>query len=113
MERRFDIVTWLPIILLAGLVVLVGIVDVGFFSVSNLLTVSADTMTLFLMASGATFVIMMGGIDLSVQAIASMASCILAAYIAHIGFAAVPLAMLGGLLAGLLSSLMSTRSARV
>ena len=109
MQKRLEIVTWLPIILLGGLVVAIGIVDAGFFSISNLLTVSADTMTLFLMASGATFVIMMGGIDLSVQAIASMASCILAVYIAHLGFAAVPLAMLGGLLAGLFSALMSTR----
>ena len=109
MGKRFAIVTWLPLILLCGLVLSIGLVDAGFFSVSNLLTLSADTMTLFLMASGATFVIMMGGIDLSVQAIASMASCILAVYVAQLGFAAVPLAMLGGLLAGLFSSLMSTR----
>ena len=47
----------------------------------NFLSVTADTMTLFLMASGVTFVIMIGGIDLSVQAVASMASCILAAYL--------------------------------
>ena len=109
MGKRFAIVTWLPLILLCGLVLSIGLVDAGFFSVSNLLTLSADTMTLFLMASGATFVIMMGGIDLSVQAIASMASCILAVYVAQLGFAAVPLAMLGGLLAGLFSSFMSTR----
>ena len=48
------------------------------FPASNLLTVTADTMTLFLMASGVTFVIMIGGIDLSIQSVASMASCILA-----------------------------------
>ena len=106
---RIEISTWLPVILLAALVIAIGIVDRGFFSVANLLTISADTMTLFLMASGATFVIMMGGIDLSVQAIASMASCILAVYIIHLGFAAVPLAMLGGLLAGLFSAVMSTK----
>lgn len=109
MKARFDIATWLPLILLFVIVVLIGIVDRGFFSVANLLTISADTMTLFLMASGLTFVIMMGGIDLSVQATASMASCILAVYIGSLGFAAVPLAMLGGLVAGVFSAMMSTR----
>ena len=42
-------------------------------------------MTLFLMASGVTFVIMIGGIDLSIQAVASMTSCILAALPAALG----------------------------
>ena len=107
--EKFDLTTWLPLILLAVLVVAIGIVDSGCFSVANLLTISADTMTLFLMASGATFVIMMGGIDLSVQAIASMTSCILAVYISHLGFAAVPLAMLGGLIAGAFSAAMTIR----
>lgn len=108
-ERRIDIATWLPVAVLVTLVVAIGIVDRGFFSVANLLTISADTMTLFLMASGVTFVIMMGGIDLSVQAIASMASCILAVYIVPLGFAAVPLAVLGGLVAGIASAYMSTK----
>ena len=74
----------------------VGIYDQTFFSASNFLSVTADTMTLFLMASGVTLVIMMGGIDLSVQAVASMASCILAAYLPRFGFLAIPLAVLGG-----------------
>ena len=68
--------------MLIVLVLLVGVYDPTFFSVDNFLTVTADTMTLFLMASGVTFVIMMGGIDLSIQAVASMASCILAVYLA-------------------------------
>lgn len=108
-QKNFEIRTWLPIILLVTLIIIIGIFDHGFFSTANLLTISADTMTLFLMASGATFVIMMGGIDLSVQAIASMASCILAVYIGQLGFAALPLALFCGALAGLFSSLMSTK----
>lgn len=107
MGRRFDLQTWLPLAVLAILVVIVGAWDPGFFSVANLLQITSDTMTLFLMAAGVTFVIMMGGIDLSVQAIASMASCILAVYISQLGLAAVPLAVFGGLLAGLFSATMS------
>ncbi|MCB1493538.1 MAG: ABC transporter permease [Rhodobiaceae bacterium] len=107
MNKRFDIQAWLPLIVLAVLIAGVGSYDHGFFAPANLLQITGDTMTLFLMASGVTFVIMMGSIDLSVQAVASMSSCILAVYIARFGIVAVPLAILGGVLAGLFSAAMS------
>jgi ABC-type xylose transport system permease subunit len=66
-------------------------------------------MTLFLIASGVTLVIMIGGIDLSIQSVASMASCILAVNLPRLGFAAVPLAILGGAVAGFLGGIVSTR----
>lgn len=101
--------TWLPLIVLTVLVLTVGLYDRAFFSTSNFLSVTSDTMTLFLMASGVTMVIMMGGIDLSVQAVASMASCILAAYLQRLGFLAIPLAVLGGAVAGFAGGYASTR----
>jgi ribose transport system permease protein len=108
-EARTRLQTWLPVIVLAALVMLVGLYDRTFFSVGNFLEVTADTMTLFLMASGVTLVIMIGGIDLSVQAVASMTSCILAVYLPRYGFFAIPLAVLGGVVAGFLGGLVSTR----
>ena len=99
----------LPSIVLVALVLFVGFYDGTFFSRGNLLTVGADTMTLFLMASGVTLVIMMGGIDLSIQAVASMTSCIVAAYLARLGFLAVPLAVLGGMMAGFAGGVVSTK----
>ena len=101
--------TLIPLCVLLLLVVMIGLYDRTFFSVNNILTLSADTMTLFLMASGVTLVIMMGGIDLSVQAVASMTSCILAAYLPHLGFWALPLAVAGGVIAGISGGLVSTR----
>jgi hypothetical protein len=80
---KSQIQTYLPIVFLVVLVLLVGAYDPTFLSVNNFLTVTADTMTLFLMASGVTLVIMIGGIDLSIQAVASMSSCILAAYLSR------------------------------
>src|SRR5436305_13295015 len=99
-KSRSALQTFLPIIVLAVLVLGVGAYDHTFFSLGNFLSVTADTMTLFLMASGVTLVIMMGGIDLSVQAVASMTSCILAAYLPRYGIIAIPLAVLGGVIAG-------------
>ena len=101
--------TLIPLCVLLVLVVMIGLYDRTFFSVNNILTLSADTMTLFLMASGVTLVIMMGGIDLSVQAVASMTSCILAAYLPHLGFWALPIAVMGGVVAGISGGLVSTR----
>lgn len=101
--------TLIPLGVLVVLVVMIGLYDRTFFSINNILTLSADTMTLFLMASGVTLVIMMGGIDLSVQAVASMTSCILAAYLPHLGFWAVPIAVAGGVIAGISGGLVSTR----
>jgi ribose transport system permease protein len=106
---RGTLQTWLPFIVLFVLVMLVGLYDNTFFSVGNFLDVTADTMTLFLMASGVTLVIMMGGIDLSVQAVASMTSCILAAYLPQWGLAAIPLAVLGGVVAGFAGGITSTK----
>ena len=93
----------LPLMALVVLTLLVGSIEPTFFVPANLLVVTADTMTLFLMASGVTFVIMLGCIDLSIQAVASMTSCIVAALLARCGFAAVPVAVLAGALAGLIS----------
>jgi ribose transport system permease protein len=107
MRQRLD--TWLPLIVLGVLVLAIGLYDRTFFSPGNILEVTADTMTLFLMASGVTLVIMMGGIDLSVQAVASMTSCILAVYLPDLGYFAIPVAVLGGVVAGFLGGYVSTR----
>jgi ribose transport system permease protein len=106
---KAQIQTYLPVVFLIVLVLLVGAYDTTFFSVENFLTVTADTMTLFLMASGVTLVIMIGGIDLSIQAVASMSSCILAAYLSRFGLWTIPLAVLGGAVAGLVGSLVSIK----
>ena len=99
----------IPLLTLLGLVVLVGLVDPSFFSFRTLMVLTSDTMTLFLMAAGATFVILMGGIDLSVQAVASMTSVIVAATLPELGILAIPLAVGGGALAGLAGGVSHTK----
>ncbi len=91
----------IPLLTLIGLIVLVGIVDPSFFSFQTLMVLTSDTMTLFIMASGATFVILMGGIDLSVQFVASMTSVIVALLLPELGFLAIPIAVAAGAIAGI------------
>jgi ribose transport system permease protein len=65
----------------------------------------ADTATLFIIAAGVTFVIMLGGIDLSIQAVASLSSVIVAALLPGAGYWAFPAALLAGLVTGAFSGI--------
>lgn len=94
-----------PIATLVLFVLVIGAFAPGFISFNTLLLISVDTATLFVMATGLTFVIMLGGIDLSVQAVASLSSVVMAVLLASVGGLAVPLAILLGIVAGLCSGL--------
>ena len=95
----------LPFATLVVLVLLVGAITPVFLTVNVLLTLMTDTATLFILAAGITFVIMLGGIDLSGQSIASLASVVLAISIVQLGLAAVPLAIFTGMAFGFVNGL--------
>ena len=100
---------WLPLATLVILVVLVGAIQPVFLEVATLLQLAGDTAVLFILATGVTFVIMLGGIDLSIQSMASLASVIVALTVARLGYGAFALAIAIGALAGLLSGLAHVR----
>ena len=94
------------------LVVLVAIVEIfapGFVTRDTLLMVLSDTAVLFLLATAETFVILLGGIDLSIQSIASLASVLLAQLLPIMGGFAYPVAILAGLVFGIVSGLVHVR----
>jgi ribose transport system permease protein len=99
----------IQVVTLVLLVVLVGAYDRTFFAPSTLLALMSDTMTLFLMASGATLVILMGGIDLSVQSVASLTSVVVAALVPEWGFFAIIAAVAAGCAAGWIGGFAHTR----
>jgi ribose transport system permease protein len=98
--RRFA-----PVIFLALMVALISIYSPGFASVNTGFIVLADTMTLFTLAAGLSFVIVIGGIDLSLPAVASLSSVLVALLLPEIGVLAFPAALLAGMAAGLFSGL--------
>jgi ribose transport system permease protein len=93
----------IPIFLLLGLVTLIGALRPSFLTADTLLVVMADTATLFILAAGITFVVMLGGIDLSIQAVASLSSVIVAITLSHIGYWAFPATLLVGFITGAFS----------
>jgi ribose transport system permease protein len=100
---------WMPVLTLTALAVLVGTVTPQFLTVGSLLVLAADTATLFVLATGVTFVIMLGGIDLSIQAMASLASVVVALSLDRLGYLGFPLAVLIGAMAGLAGGLAHVR----
>lgn len=100
---------WMPVVTLVVLALIVGIVTPQFLTVDSLLVLAADTATLFILATGVTFVIMLGGIDLSIQAMASLASVIVALTVSQLGYGSILLAVAVGALSGVLGGLAHVR----
>lgn len=98
--RRF-----VPLATLIVLVLIVGANAPVFLSVGTLITVATDTATLFILAAGITFVVILGGIDLSGQSVASLASIVVALTVASLGAFSVPAAILTGMAFGLINGL--------
>lgn len=96
---------WLPLSTLILLVAIVGTMQPVFLEVPTLLQLASDTAVLFILATGVTFVIMLGGIDLSIQSMASLASVVVALSVARLGYASFVLAVGIGVIAGFLSGI--------
>jgi len=98
-----------PPTLLLVLVIVVEVFAPGFATRDTLVIVLADTAVLFILATAETFVILLGGIDLSIQALASLASVLLAQLLPRIGLAAFPATILAGTLFGFASGVVHVR----
>lgn len=89
----------LPLIGLIVVSVLMGLASDNFFSVSNLLNVLRQVSIVAILAVGMTFVILTGGIDLSVGAVMAFSGTIAAGLMVNMGMPA-GVGLLAGLLVG-------------
>lgn len=89
-----------PALLVLLVIIIIEVFAPGFVTRDTLVMMLADTAVLFLLATAETFVILLGGIDLSIQAIVSLASVLLAQLLSLIGPLAYPVAVLAGLASG-------------
>jgi ribose transport system permease protein len=92
-----------PLALLILVIVVVGVGAPSFATPEALAVVLADTAVLFILATGVTFAILIGGIDLSIQAVASWSSVVMAQLLPRFGLTAFVVAIASGLLCGLAS----------
>ena len=102
-RARFDfdrLRPWLPLFTLVGLMLVVGVTQPEFLTPNYLVQLAGDSATLFVLAAGVSFTIMLGGIDLSIQSMASLASVLIALTIGRIGYGSFVLVLLVGALSG-------------
>jgi ribose transport system permease protein len=97
-----------PFAALVALYVLIEIAQPGFMALSTQLGLLADSSTLFIMAAGTTFVVLLGSIDLSLQSVASLASVMVALFLPRYGAWAAVIALAASFSIGLLSGVIQT-----
>ena len=96
--------TWLPVIVVVALVIAFSWMSPTFFTWRNFSATSGEAATLLIASLGASFVILMGSIDLSVGAVVLLVATVAVALLQHfqssdLGFLVLPFgAVLGGLL---------------
>jgi ribose transport system permease protein len=112
-DRRKDLIQ--KFAALAGLLLLVlvfSLTSPAFFTVGNGMTVALQVTSIALLGAGATFVIIAGGIDLSVGSVLAL-SGVLAALAVKAGapvFLGMTLGILGGAACGVVNGLLVTRA---
>jgi ribose/xylose/arabinose/galactoside ABC-type transport system permease subunit len=96
--------TWLPLVVVLALVVVFSFASPAFFTWRNFAATTGEAATLLIVSLGASFVILMGSIDLSVGAIVLLVATAAVALLKHFdadefGWAVLPFgAVLGGVL---------------
>jgi ribose transport system permease protein len=79
-------VPWLPLAILLGMLAAVGSVQPGFVSLGNLGGLAGEASVILLFATAQTLVVLLGSIDLSMAALAALASVLIAFVLPLLGF---------------------------
>lgn len=82
---KFDPVTIRLIAVFCALVVVAALISPYFFTVGNLANIARQAAAVAVVAVGMTFIIMTGGIDLSVGAIVALSSAVIAKFDGNLG----------------------------
>jgi ribose transport system permease protein len=75
--RRWRIASWAPLIVLLLLCAIISAINPSFLSFGNFVRISQTAMIPLVLGLGATFVILMGSIDLSVEGVLTLGAVIL------------------------------------
>ncbi len=106
---RSVVLSLMPYLFLLALVAVFASLSDNFFNLRNLYLILQSASILLIIACAGTFVILMGCIDLSVGAIATISGVISAFLVSRIGLAAFPIGILVGGLCGLLNAVVFVR----
>jgi len=100
LSKRKTLGVVIPLVFIFILVLLFGSINPRFLSIANLYNLIRQTSVLMIVAIGATFVILMGSIDLSVGAIVTISGIVSALFVPRLGTGAIIVGVAIGGLAG-------------
>ena len=106
---------WAPVAVLVALCILISLFSGNFLSLSNLVRLLSSASIPLVLCMGATFIILMGSIDLSVEATVALTAVMVSLLVANdisdmaIGLWAVPLAVIVGGIMGLATGLLHAK----
>jgi ribose transport system permease protein len=75
--RRWRLAAWAPVAVLLALCAIIAVINPNFLSFGNFVRISQSAMIPLVLGIGATFIILMGSIDLSVEGVLTSAAVIL------------------------------------
>lgn len=99
-SRRERLTSFMPLIALVGILAAISVANPRFLSLGSLTAVVDAAGPLAVLAAGATVVVLCGGIDLSIAALASLSSVLLALWLPVLGGPAWPAVVLTAAVAG-------------
>lgn len=106
---------WAPVAVLVALCILISLFSGNFLSLSNLVRLLSSASIPLVLCMGATFIILMGSIDLSVEGTVALTAVMVSLLVANdisdmaIGLWAVPLAVIVGGIMGLATGLLHAK----
>lgn len=109
------IYTWGTLVVLFGLFLIFSLINPKFASLENIQIIANRSAVPFVLSMGMTFVIIQGGIDLSVPGIMSVGSLVVALLVTnnrnsnHLGFLGVLIAVVVGLILGFANGFVHTK----
>jgi ribose transport system permease protein len=112
---RFRLASWAPVIVLVLLCVVIALINPNFLSFGNLVRISQTAMIPLVLGLGATFIILMGSIDLSVEGVVALGAVLICLLVANganandLGLLGVLVVLATGALVGLVNGLVHVK----
>lgn len=103
MEKRKGNVIWVRLVAIAVIIIAFTLANHNYITLKNMKNLMTDIIPYFIMGMGVTFVLMIGSIDLSIGAMCSAATCVMAVFLPRLGGRTIVLTLMMGLLGGLIN----------
>lgn len=108
-KEKFNILDYIKVLSIIVLIVFFTVLNSNFLSGINIRNLFTDIAPLLVMGCGVTFVLLIGSIDLSIGSICSCSAVIFAVLIPSLGNWAYAVAILYGIIAGLVNGIVYTK----